>query len=80
MGTTSPSLTGSSAASDADSDAPSRPSKRHERLLLAVVILGVSVLVVSVHRPALSARALFFDDIMYLSENELVQNPSSWPS
>ena len=36
-------------------------------------------MVLFAHRPALSARALFFDDDQYLTENNLVQHPS-WAS
>jgi hypothetical protein len=43
---------------------------------LAVIIV---VLVVWVHWPALSAKALSFDDQQYLTDNILVQNPS-WTS
>ncbi len=47
--------------------------------LLAVLIIVVCAAVLSVHWPALSAKALSFDDQEYLTENVLVQNPS-WNS
>jgi len=45
----------------------------------AVLIAAVCATVAAVHWPALSARALSFDDGQYLTENVLVQNPS-WKS
>ena len=47
--------------------------------LLAILIFVVCVAVIVVYWPALSARALSFDDGQYLTENVLVQNPS-WTS
>lgn len=44
--------------------------------LVAVLALLVAVVVVGVHWPVLSARALTFDDPQYLTNNPLVQNPS----
>jgi len=43
------------------------------------LVIGVCIAVFMVHRPALSAKALSFDDNQYLIENILVQNPS-WTS
>jgi len=42
-------------------------------------MVGVGVAVLAAHWPALSARALSFDDREYLTENHLVQHPS-WTS
>jgi len=47
--------------------------------VLAGVIVGVTVAVVAVHWPALSAQALSFDDSAYLVENDLVRHPG-WVS
>ncbi|MHC4645405.1 MAG: tetratricopeptide repeat protein [Planctomycetota bacterium] len=47
-----------------------------EKRILVNLIVGVCVLVIVVHLPALSARALSFDDSQYLSNNTLVQRPS----
>jgi Flp pilus assembly protein TadD len=47
-------------------------------LLMALLII-VCVMVSAAHWPALSARALSFDDENYLLNNQLVQNPS-WNS
>jgi len=47
--------------------------------LLSVLFIAVCVIVYTVHWPALSAKALSFDDNQYLTENVLVQNPS-WAS
>ena len=43
--------------------------------LLAVLLVVAAVLVFAVHWPALSAKALSFDDQDYLVENQLVRNP-----
>ncbi|MBU0639740.1 MAG: tetratricopeptide repeat protein [Planctomycetes bacterium] len=48
---------------------------RHVVLLLA----AVAAVVVATHWRVLSAQALSFDDVQYLTENELVRNPS-WNS
>jgi len=48
-------------------------------LLLSVLMGGVSVLVLVAHWPALSARALSFDDNEYLTDNYLVRRPG-WAS
>ncbi|MGB9625924.1 MAG: hypothetical protein ACPMAQ_13800, partial [Phycisphaerae bacterium] len=47
--------------------------------VLAGVIVVVTVAVVAVHWPALSAQALSFDDSAYLVENDLVRHPG-WAS
>ncbi|MBN1341628.1 MAG: tetratricopeptide repeat protein [Phycisphaerae bacterium] len=47
--------------------------------LLACLIPAVAVIVLATHWPALSAKAISFDDNQYLTENPLVQNPS-WSS
>jgi protein O-mannosyl-transferase len=48
-------------------------------LLLFVLVLVVVGMVLAAHWPALSARALFFDDDQYLTDNLLVQQPG-WAS
>ncbi len=45
-------------------------------ILPAILIAAVCTAVVITHWPALSAKALSFDDDQYLTENMLVQNPS----
>jgi len=50
-------------------------SKKSELKLLTALILAVCILTVITHWPALSARAMSFDDNMYLTENQLVRNP-----
>lgn len=40
-----------------------------------IIIAAVCGIVVMVHRPALGAKALSFDDQQYLTKNVLVQNP-----
>ena len=47
--------------------------------LTAGLIILVCAAVLTTHWPALSARALSFDDTQYLTENLLVQNPG-WTS
>jgi len=47
--------------------------------LPAILCIAVCGLVVIVYWPALSAKALSFDDSMYLTDNPLVQNPG-WTS
>jgi len=47
--------------------------------LLVILLVIVCAAVVTTHWPALSAKALSFDDSEYLTENVLVQNPS-WSS
>lgn len=47
--------------------------------LLAILVLAVAGIVLVTHWPALSAQALSFDDNQYLTENQLVQDPS-WSS
>lgn len=49
------------------------------RQLFVYILVIVCILVFIVHLPALSARATFHDDHMYLTENFLVQNPG-WTS
>ena len=44
-------------------------------LLKVCLLAGVFAVVLAVHWPALSSRALFFDDDLYLTDNTLVQNP-----
>jgi len=44
--------------------------------LLLLLIIAVSLAVLTVHWPALSAKALSFDDNQYLTNNVLVKNPS----
>ena len=46
---------------------------RHK--LIAVLTVFVCAAVTVIHWPALSAKALFFDDDLYLTNNQLVQNP-----
>jgi protein O-mannosyl-transferase len=48
-------------------------------VLLAILIGCVCIAVIAVHWPALSARALSFDDTQYLVNNALVKSPS-WSS
>jgi hypothetical protein len=43
--------------------------------LLSLLVIAVSFVVLTVHWPALSAKALSFDDNQYLMDNMLVQNP-----
>ena len=50
-----------------------------ETKLLAVLLLAVCVAVLVAHWPALSAKALSFDDSEYVTDNVLVRNPS-WKS
>jgi tetratricopeptide (TPR) repeat protein len=50
-----------------------------ETALLTGFLLAVCFVVLLVHWPVLSARALSFDDDQYLTQNRLVQNPS-WGS
>ncbi len=47
--------------------------------VLVYLLIGVSTVVLLVHLPALSSRAIFHDDTAYVLENPLVQNPS-WGS
>jgi tetratricopeptide (TPR) repeat protein len=47
--------------------------------LQAILIIAVCAAVLYTHWPALSAKALSFDDNQYLTENPLVQNPG-WTS
>lgn len=54
-------------------------SSTGQRQLLIYLLIGVGTTVVLAHLPALSARAEFHDDAMYVNENPLVQNPS-WRS
>ncbi len=60
------------------SKALSERSAPEIRLLMGLLLV-VCAAVLAVHWPALSARALSFDDDQYLTENSLVQNPS-WKS
>ncbi|MHC4445660.1 MAG: tetratricopeptide repeat protein [Planctomycetota bacterium] len=48
-------------------------------LLLICLMAAVAGVVVAVHWPALSAKALSYDDQQYMTENILVRNPS-WSS
>lgn len=57
---------------------PDKPFEKHstrQNALLVCLLIGVCVTVLVTHWPALSARALSFDDQAYLTENLLVQNP-----
>jgi len=56
--------------------ASSASARLSSRAVVAILIIGVAVVVLAVHWPALSARAIFMDDHQYLSQNPLVQNPS----
>jgi len=57
-----------------------RPSGLIQKIgLPAILCIAVCGIVVIVHWPALSAKALSFDDSMYLTDNVLVQNPG-WTS
>jgi len=56
----------------------SKQSASKIKLLMALIIVVCAIVSVT-HWPALSAQANFFDDIEYLNENLLVQNPS-WTS
>jgi len=47
----------------------------NQRRLLACLIIAVCIAVISVYWPALSAKALSYDDDQYLVENQLVRNP-----
>ncbi len=49
---------------------------KHTKIQTAIIIAAVCGIVVIAHWPALSAKALSFDDQQYLSKNILVQNPS----
>ena len=54
----------------------SKGTSNHPVRLLASLIIVVALVVAAVHWPALSAKALSFDDDQYLTKNPLVQNPS----
>lgn len=64
---------------------PARPAERVDRAgvppaaLLLILALIVAVIVSAVHWPALSARALCFEDHKHALHNPLVQNPG-WES
>jgi len=62
---------------DRDTPLPARSGAAppSPRVLLAGLIAAVALVVLAVHWPALSARAIFMDDHQYLSQNPLVQNP-----
>ena len=47
--------------------------------LLSILIIAVCAVVIIVHWPALSTKALLFDDNAYVFENELTRNPG-WAS
>lgn len=51
----------------------------HDIFVFLALLVVVGSIVLAVHWPALSARALSFDDGQYLIKNQLVQNPS-WHS
>jgi tetratricopeptide (TPR) repeat protein len=55
------------------------PGSSASKIGLWVGLLSVCCAVIIVHWPALSARALSFDDSQYLTKNMLVQNPG-WTS
>ena len=59
----------------APSRSPPRPSGAEVRFLVAAGLV-LSGAVVLTHWPGLSARALFFDDVMYLSGNPRVLHPT----
>jgi len=52
---------------------------KHIKAQTVIIIAAVCVIVALVHWPALSAKALSFDDQQYLTKNVLVQNPG-WRS
>lgn len=57
------------------------PDGRSSTQTLLILLVVAAVLVTAVHWPALSARALSFDDQDYLVDNQLVRNPgftSAW--
>ncbi|MBN2020500.1 MAG: tetratricopeptide repeat protein [Sedimentisphaerales bacterium] len=62
-----------------ESNAGSRKLTQSEKCLLAILITAVCLAVVIVQWPALSTKALSFDDFRYFEENPLVRNPS-WES
>jgi tetratricopeptide (TPR) repeat protein len=52
-----------------------------QKRLFVCLIIAVCIAVIAVHWPALSAKALSFDDDQYLVENQYVKNPgleSAW--
>ena len=57
---------------------PNQP-RQHHVLILAVLIFIVIGITFTAHYPVLTARALSFDDDQYLTDNQLVKNPS-WTS
>ncbi len=69
-----PSPSPSSSHRRADRQPSAHLSPRHLAALLAV---GAALIVLAVHWPALSAKAISFDDNQYLTENPLVRNPSA---
>ncbi len=61
----------------ADSNLPNEV--RRDNVLLVILLLFVCLATAIAHWPALSAKAMYFDDEEYLTNNHLVQNPS-WNS
>ena len=64
---------------DCEADETHQQNRTRRAVLLAAIAVGVSAVVLAAHWPALSCRALSFDDEQYLLENQLVQYPS-WES
>jgi len=60
-------------------DSRRKQSASKKAIPAAVVVAAVCAVVAAVYWPALSAKALSFDDEQYLTKNLLVQNPS-WAS
>jgi tetratricopeptide (TPR) repeat protein len=55
---------------------PTAPLLKREHIHLALLLLGLAAAVSATHWPALSARAVCFDDAQYVFANRLVRNPS----
>src|SRR5207249_1543783 len=55
---------------------PSKSLQYFPIALLAALSTAVMATVLATHWPALSAKAISFDDDQYLTQNLLVQNPS----
>jgi len=60
-------------------DSRRKQSASKNAMPAAVVVAAACIVVTAVYWPALSAKALSFDDEQYLTKNVLVQNPS-WAS
>ena len=65
-------------SSNPQSKTPDRTRQHHLPILavLAIIVIGITFIA---HYPVLTARALSFDDDQYLTDNQLVKNPS-WTS